>query len=174
MDSLWKIAVALLLAYVLAIVIMRASSLVKAAITKAYHTIAGRGIEDPDVACEVDTTDGSPGQGLRILVGRSATCTLSSGEIRGQAAAMLKDTDKLTPRITELEEPDAPMRVLTFEYPAGPSLVTRGVYLDKARQVWEASQDGARLAANGYGTVTKYDGQRRWCIQYLVPKERTA
>lgn len=173
MESLVKIVVTILLAYVLSLVIMRASSAVKAAITRAYHAFAGRGLPDPEIACEIDTTDGAPGQGLRILVGRAPGCALSTGEIRGQAAPTLRDAGKLAARVAEMEGPDAPARVLTFEYPSELSLRTRGVYLDKARRVWAASEDGARLAATGYDALARYDGQGRWCVEYLVPKDRT-
>ena len=168
MDVLWKIAVTMLLAYVLSISIMRASSLVKAAATKVYHAIAGRGVPDPVVVCEIDTTDGTE-QGLVLLVGHAAGSTLSTGEVRGQAALMLESADKLTKRVAEMEGADGPLRVLTFEYPSDLSLRTRGVYLERARRVWAETEDGARFVKGGYDALSKYDGQGRWCIQYLVP-----
>lgn len=171
MDSLWKIALVLLLAYVTAITLAYVSSFIKAAAIKAYHAFAGRNLDDPKMVCEIDTTGDTPEQGLRILVGRASGCTLSSGEVRGQAEAMLEGKDKLTSRIVEMIKSDAPIRVFTFEYPSKLSLLTRGVYLFKAQRVWAATEDGALLSAYGYGTVTKYDGQRRWCVQYLVPKD---
>lgn len=173
MASLWKIAVALLLAYVLSVVFARLSSLAKGATTKAYHNVAGRNMSDPELVCEIDTTNGRQDLGLRILVGRTAECTLSSGEVRGQAETMFESADKLASRITEMQAADVPLRVLTFEYPTERSMTTRGVYLDKARRVWASTEDGTNFSQNGYATVTKYDREGRWCIQYLVPKDHT-
>lgn len=173
METLVKIVVTILLTYVLSLIIMRSSSLVRDAVARAYHAIAGRGVPDPDLTCEIDTTDGTAGRALRILVGRAVGCTLSTGEVREQAASMLKDADKLATRIAKMEQPGEAVRVLTFEYPAELSLRTRGVYLDKAHRVWAASEDGARLAVTGYNTLAHYDGQGRWCIEYVVPKDHT-